>query len=164
MSKKIFLIFCLFFSLFVSQFLYSEEQTKFIIYQTELEQLKLCFDNIETEKKQISETLKLQINNYNVLENNLNKASKALTISETKTLELENNLTALSNKLKIQENTQLKLVEDLKVNQSQLMTAEQSLTELKKEVKSNNFKNKINNIFYLVGGIGIGMIAEKVIK
>ena len=164
--KNTLLIFCLLFLSSYQLLLCSDislEEPKYIIYQTELDQLKNNLNNIETEKNQISETLKLQTLNLNNLTKNLNNTEQMLKQSEQKTLQLENNLTLLSNKLKNQENTQIELANQLTTNQSQLVVAEQSLKEYKAEVKSQAFKNKLTNVFYLFCGIGIGAIAEKVI-
>ena len=161
---------CFIFSLFYLCFSYSfctdnltTKEPKYIIYQSEINQLNNNLNNIEKEKLQISETLKLQTMNLNNLELNLKNMEKMLNQSKETILKLENNSIILSNKLKNQEITQTELLNQLTINQTQLMVAEKSLKEYKAEIKSQNFKTKINYVIYFICGVGIGIVTEKVL-
>ena len=108
MLKKM-LLSCCFIYLFSCQLLfcldtYLEKDKKYIIYQTELDQLKSNLNSIEKEKNLISETLKLQTISFNKLTQNLINTELTLNQSEKKITQLENNLTTLSLKMKDQEN------------------------------------------------------------
>src|SRR5574343_412560 len=110
MLKNTLLKFCFIFLCFY-QFSFcldisSEKEKKFIIYQTELDQLKNNLNNIEKEKNEALKSLEIQTENYKKLQLELNNSEKILKQSDLKILNLEINYKNIQALLETQKNKQ----------------------------------------------------------